>query len=93
MPAITSQQNRRQGIPNTASTSTTSIIGEVNGRVDQLALVQDALQNGATPTMIAGFAMIITQMQAQAAYPEVLLTITSSIGPSAMGLARLGSYS
>ena len=81
MPAITSQQNRRQGIPNTASTSTTSIIGEVNGRVDQLALVQEALQNGATPTMIAGFAMIITQMQAQAAYPEVLLTITSSIGP------------
>ena len=31
--------------------------------------------------MIAGFAMIIAQMQAQAAHPEVLLTITSSIGP------------
>ena len=81
VPAPTSQQNRRQCIPNTASTSTTSTIGEVNGRVDQIALVQDALQNGASPTMIAGFAMIIAQMQAQAAYPEVLLTITSSIGP------------
>ena len=31
--------------------------------------------------MIAGFAMIIAQMQAQADYPEVRLTITSSIGP------------
>ena len=37
--------------------------------------------NGATPTVIDGFAMIIAQMQAQAAYPEVLLTITSTIGP------------
>ena len=81
MPAPTNQPNRRQGIPNTASTSTTSTIGEVNDRVDQLALVQDALQNGATPTMIAGFAMIIAQMQAQAVYPEVLVTITISIGP------------
>ena len=31
--------------------------------------------------MIAGFAMMVAQMQAQAAHPEVLLTITSSIGP------------
>ena len=81
MPEPTSQRNRRQGIPNTASTSTISTIGEVNGQVDKLALVQDALQNGATPTMIAGYAMIIAQMQAQAVYPEVLNTITSSIGP------------
>ena len=46
-----------------------------------LAKLQHALQNGDTPTMIAGFAMIIAQMQAQAAYPEVLLTITSSVRP------------
>ena len=81
MPTPNSHQIRREGIPNTAITSTTSTIGEVNGRVEQLALVQDALQNRATHTMIAGFAMIIAQMQAQAAYPEVILTITSSIGP------------
>ena len=81
MPAPTSQQNRQQNTLNTTSTSTTPTIGEVIGRVDQLALVQDALQNGATPKMIAGFAMIIAQMQAQATYPEVFLTITSSIGP------------
>ena len=31
--------------------------------------------------MITGFAMIVAQMQAQATHPEVLLTITSSIGP------------
>ena len=30
--------------------------------------------------MIADFAMIITQMQSQAAHPDVLLTITSTIG-------------
>ena len=70
MPAPTSQQNRQQNTLNTTSTSTTPTIGEVNGRVDQLTLVQDALQNGATPKMIAGFAMIIAQMQAQATYPK-----------------------
>ena len=75
-------QTPRQRTTNSTSTSTTSPIGEVNGRVDQLALVQQqALQKGATPAMIAGFAMVIAQMQAQAAYPDVLLTITSSIGP------------
>ena len=31
--------------------------------------------------MIAGFSLIIAQMQAQADYPAVHLTITSSIGP------------
>ena len=81
MPAPTNQQNARQRATNSTSTGTTSPIGEVNGRVDQLSLVQLAQQSGATPTMIAGFAMVIAQMQAQAAYPDVLLTITSSIGP------------
>ena len=80
MPAPTSQQNQRQRAANSLTTSTPTSVGEVNGRIDQLALVQQALQD-ATPTMIAGFAMIIAQMQAQAAHPEVLLTITSSIGP------------
>ena len=78
MPAHNSQQTPRQRAT-TASTLTS--VGEVNGRVDQLAVVQQALQDGTTPTMIAGFAMIVAQMQAQAAHPEVLLTITSSIGP------------
>ena len=81
MPAHTSQPNPRQSIPKAASIITTSPIGKVNGRVNQLALVQETLQNGATPTTIAAFAMIIAQMQAQATYPEVPLTITSSIGP------------
>ena len=31
--------------------------------------------------MIAGFAMIIAQLQSQATHPDVLLTITSNIGP------------
>ena len=82
MPAPTGQQNQRQHASNLQSNvGTPTSIGEVNGRVDQLALVQQALQDGATPTKIAGFAMILAQMQAQAAHPEVLLTITSSIGP------------
>ena len=78
MPAPNSQQNPQFRIP---SSNTLQSMGEVNGRVDQLALVQLALQDGATPTMITGFAMIVAQMQAQATHPEVLLTITSSIGP------------
>ena len=81
MPAPTSQQNQRQRAANSSANRTPLSVGEVNGRVDQLALVQQALQEGATPTMIAGFAMITPQMQAQAAHPEILLTITSSIGP------------
>ena len=68
-------------IPNLVFLLLLQSMGEVNGRVDQLALVQQALQDGATPTMITGFAMIVAQMQAQATHPEVLLTITSSIGP------------
>ena len=78
MPAPSSQQNPQ---PRMHPTNTLPPVGEVNGRIDRLALVQQVLQDGATPTMIAGFAMIVTQMQAQAVHPEVLLTITSSIGP------------
>ena len=78
MPAPNSQQNPQSRIP---SSNTLQSMGEVNGRVDQLALVQQALQDGAAPTMITGFAMIVAHMQAQATHPEVLLTITSSIGP------------
>ena len=78
MPAPSSQQPPQQ---RATPSNTLPSVGEVNGRVDQLALVQQALQDGATPTMIAGFAMIVAPMQAQAAHPEVLLTITSSIGP------------
>ena len=81
MPAPTNQQNQRPRASNPSNASTPTSVGEVNGRVDQLALVQQALQDGSSPTMIAGFAMIIAQMQAQAAHPEVLLTITNSIGP------------
>ena len=57
------------------------MMSEIDGRVDQLALVHDTLLNGATPTMIAGFAMIIAQTQAQAEYPDVSFTITSRVGP------------
>ena len=78
MPAPSNQQSPQQ---RATSSSILPSVGEVNGRMDQLALVQQALQDGATPIMIAGFAMIVAQMQAQAAHPEVLLTITSSIGP------------
>ena len=80
MPASSNVQNSRQRAPETAPTSSTSSIGEIDGRVDQLALVQQTLHNGATLTMIAGFPMIMGQMESQAAQTDVLLTITSSIG-------------
>ena len=68
--AVRAQQTTRSDAP--------PMISEIDRRVDQLALVQDTLLNGATPTMIAGFAMIIAQIQAQA---DVSLTITSRVGP------------
>ena len=80
MPAPSNQQNSRLRAPEPASASNTPSVGEIDGPVDQLALVQRTLPNGATPTMIAGFAMIIALMQSQAAHPDVLFTITSSIG-------------
>ena len=80
MSAPSNQQHSRQQAPEQTSTSTIPPLGEIGGRVDQLALVQQTLQNVATSTMIAGFAMIITQMQSQATHSDVLLTITSSIG-------------
>ena len=82
-----SARNRLPAPQNAARTQQTTrsdappMTSEIDGRVDQLALVQDTLLNGATPTMIAGFAMIIAQIQAQAAYSDVSLTITSRVGP------------
>ena len=63
MPALTSQQKPRQRATTSFYASTPTSVGEVNGRVDQLALVRQALQVGATPTMIAGFAMIVDHIQ------------------------------
>ena len=71
--AVRTQQTTRSDAP--------PMMSEIDGRVDQLALVQDTLLNGATPTPIAGFAMIIAQIQAQATYSDVSLTITSRVGP------------
>ena len=77
----TPQNAARAQPPSIARSDAPSITSEIDGRVDQLALVQDTLLNGATPTMIAGFAMIIAQIQAQAEYPDVSLTVTSRVGP------------
>ena len=48
--------------------------------VDQLALVQNTLRNGATPTVVASIAMLIAQMQEQTDYPDLVLTVSSDIG-------------
>ena len=71
--AVRTQQTTRSDAP--------PMMSEIDCRVDQLALVQDTLLNGATPTMIAGFAMIIAEIQAQATYSDVSLTIISRVGP------------
>ena len=73
-------QNAARAQPSTRN-DPPPMMSEIDGRVDQLALVQDTLLNGATPTMITGFAMIIAQTQAQAEYPDVSFTITSRVGP------------
>ena len=88
MPAPSHQLSSRHPTPEQTSAITIPPVSEIGGRVDQLALVKQTLQNGATPTMIAGFAMIIAQIQLQATHPDVLLTITSSIG----SLERFASF-
>ena len=77
---LSAPQNAARAQPSTVSDAP-PMMSEIDGRIDQLALVQDTILNGATPTMITGFAMIIAQIQAQAEYSDVSLTITSRVGP------------
>ena len=80
MPAPPTSRSTQQRPPEPEATTAPGSARKVNGRVDQLALVQSSLQNGATPTLDTGFAKIIAQMQTQAIHPHVVLAITSSIG-------------
>ena len=72
--------SNQQKQPDPGTSSAHVPVGKLNDRVDQLALVQSTLQNGATPTFFAGISMILAQMQTQDEHSDVILTISSSIG-------------
>ena len=63
MPSPPTSRPTQQRAPERGATSAPTSTREINGRVDQLVLVQSTLQNGATPTLVAGFAMIIAQIK------------------------------
>ena len=60
--------------------STSAPVGEINGRIDQVALVERTLRNGAIPTLVARMAILVAHMQTQIDHPDLVLTITSGIG-------------
>ena len=62
MPASSNQTSKRRQLHELETSSGTPSPGEINGRVDQLALVQNTLLNGTTPALVAGFAMLIAQI-------------------------------
>ena len=80
MPALSNQTTNLQQLHEPGTSSATPSPGEINGLVDQVALVQNTLQTGATPTLVACIAMFIAQMQAQCDHPDLVLTISSGIG-------------
>ena len=53
MPAPSASRSNQQQLPEPGTSSDPVPIGEINGRVDQLAPVQTTLQSGAAPTLIA----------------------------------------
>ena len=66
-------------LPESGNPTTSASVGEIDGRLDQNALVERTLRNGATPTLVAGMAMLTAQMQAQIYHPDLVLTVTSGI--------------
>ena len=80
IPAPSATNNNNQQLPEPGTPLTTTPVGEIDGRVDQLALVRSTLQNGATPTLVAGIAMLMAQMQAQVDHPDLVFTVSSGIG-------------
>ena len=56
---------------------------ELHGRIDQTAFLNDTLQAGASPSLVAGLAMVISQMRSQVQHPDLTLTITSGVERSA----------
>ena len=80
MPAPSNLTSNCRQLPEPGTSSATTSPGEINDRGDQLALVHNTLQNGATPTLVAGIAMLIAQMQAQTDHPELVPTVSSGIG-------------
>ena len=77
---MTAPSTTNSKLPEPGAFSATSSPGEIDSRFDQLMLVKNTLQIGATPTLVAGIAMLIAQMQAQIEHPELALTVSSGIG-------------
>ena len=61
MPAPSNQTTNGRQLPQPGTSSAAPSPGEINSRVDQLAVVENTLENEATPTLVAGIAMLIAQ--------------------------------
>ena len=59
MPAHSPTNTNHQQLPEPETSSDTTSVSEIDGRVHQLALVQNTLPNGAMATLVGSIAMII----------------------------------
>ena len=62
--------NSRQQLPEPGHPPLSAPVGEIDGKVNQVALVERTLCNGTTPTLVARIAMLIARMQTQADHPD-----------------------
>ena len=84
MPAPSDQNINRRQLPEPEILSATTSLAEINDRVDPLALVQNTLKIGATPTLVARIAMLIAQMQAQTTTPIQFLRSPAALDRSSV---------
>ena len=86
MSAPSNPQNSHNRLSEPGTSSKTTSVGDNDGRIDQLALVKNTLQNGATPTLVAVIAILLAQMKALEDHADLVLTVSSGIG-SLLGTA------
>ena len=70
----------QQRLPESGTSKTTAPTMELLGRIDQIALVENTLGAVASPKLVAGIVMLISQMQSQEQHPVSTLSITSGVG-------------
>ena len=73
-------RNNEMQLPESRNPTSSASVSEIDGRIDQVALVERTLRDGAIPTLVAGMAMQIAQMQLQIDHLDMVLTVTSGIG-------------
>ena len=77
-PSFSPNSHERLSEPEISSMTTS--VGDIDGGIDKLELVRNTLQNGVTPTLVAGIAMVKDQKKGQGNHSDLDLTMSSGNG-------------